>query len=69
MYLIRKIKKKKSINGLKEYKMPFVKKAGILTKIFILIYALEIMIYFNFNFNILKKFRLFILFILLTIEQ
>jgi len=38
--------------------MPFVKKAGILTKIFILIYALEIMIYFNFNFNILKKFRL-----------
>ena len=51
--------------------MPFVKKAGILTKIFILIYALEIMIYFNFNFNfnILKKFRLFILFILFTIEQ
>lgn len=49
--------------------MPFVKKAGILTKIFILNYALEIMIYFNFNFNILKKFRLFILFILFTIEQ
>ena len=44
--------------------MPFVKKAGILTKIFILIYA-----HFNFNFNILKKFRLFILFILFTIEQ
>ena len=50
--------------------MPFVKKAGILTKIFILIYALEIMIYFNFNFNIFyKKINFLIIYFLLKKQQ